>query len=141
MPVTNSGGLVPLRANPLIRGLTVIALVVALALGLVLVRSTMRMVGAFGNSAPRMSQEMIVERLRDVAKLVATEMTLRDVVIYEQTRFHSTKRVLLVVTTAQQSGILEHADQAASRALQDFLARDGYTVRVTRPLALDQPGG
>lgn len=212
MPVTNPRGLVPLRANPLIRGLTLIALAVALALGVVLVRSTVRMTNAFGSSAPRMSHEMVVERLRDVAKLVATEMTLRDVVIYEQTRFRSTKRVLLVVTgrvsaginltsaqaqidstrklitvtlppaqiisidvtnvttydeqaglwnpftsddrdeiqrriraqlrqTAQQSGILEHADQAATRALQDFLARDGYTVDVKRPLALEQPRG
>jgi len=153
-----------------------------------------------------------VERLREVAKLVASEMTLRDVVIYEQTRLRSTKRVLLVVTgrvsaginlntaqaqidsahkrititlapaqifsvdvtnvttydesaglwnpftsddrdeiqrrirtqlreTARQSGILEHADAAATKALKDLLERDGYTVDVKRPVALEQPKG
>jgi len=42
---------------------------------------------------------------------------------------------------ARQSGILEHADQAASKALKDFLSRDGYTVEIKRPLELKQPTG
>lgn len=195
----------------LIWGLVSLALAVAVALGVILVRSLSNTVGSFGRPAPaRMSNDVVVERLRDVARLVASEMTLRDVVIYEQTRFRSTKRVLLVVTgrvsaginlgaarveidssarkititippaqissvdvinvttyderagllnpfttddrdeiqrriraqlreAARQSGILEHADQSASKALHEFLARDGYTVDVRRPLALDQP--
>jgi HJR/Mrr/RecB family endonuclease len=147
----------------------------------------------FSKSPPQISHEIVIERLREVAKLVASEMTLRDVVIYEQTRFRSTKRVridstrrvihltlppaqLLSVdvtnvttydesagllnpftpddrdeiqrrirqqlrTAAQQSGILEHADQAAQKALTDFLTRDGYTIEITRPLRLEQPTG
>jgi len=167
----------------------------------------------FSKAPPQISHEIVIERLREVAKLVASEMTLRDVVIYQQTRFRSTKRVLLVVTgrvsaginlnaakvridstarvihltlppaqllsvdvtnvttydesagllnpftpddrdeiqrrirqqlrtAAQQSGILEHADRAAAKALGDFLARDGYTVEITRPpLTLEQPTG
>jgi hypothetical protein len=196
----------------LVWGLVVVALVVVMALGVILVRTASRAAGSFASSEPRISHEMVVERLRDVAKLVAAEMTLRDVVTYEQTRFRSTKRVLLVVTgrisaginltnaqvqidsgakaivitlppaqiisvdvtnvttyderaglwnpftsddrdeiqrrirtqlreTARQSGILEHADQAATKALKDFLARDGYTVDVRRPIALQQPTG
>lgn len=195
----------------LIWGLIGIALVVAAALGFILVRSSARAIDSIGGRAePSISHDIVVERLRAVAKLVATEMTLRDVVIYEQTRFRSTKRVLLVVTgrisaginlgsaqvqidsakkviaitlppaqilgvdvlnvttyderaglfnpftsddrdeiqrriraqlrdAARQSGILEHADQAAIKALNDFLAHDGYTVDVRRPLALEQP--
>ncbi len=46
-----------------------------------------------------------MERLREVAKLVATEMTLRDVVTYEQTEWRSTKRTLLVVTARVAAGI------------------------------------
>jgi hypothetical protein len=194
-------------------GLVVIALVLVAFAGISAIRGTSRALGNFGRAAePRISQEIVVERLREVAKLVATEMTLRDVVIYEQTRFHSTKRTLLVVTgrvaaginlqraevqidssarkitvtlppaqvlsvdvlntttyderagllnpftpddrdvirqrirtqlmdAARQSGILEHADQAASKALKDFLARDGYTVEIKRPLELKQPTG
>jgi hypothetical protein len=201
----------PRRA--LIWGLIVVALGVAAALGVLLVRTASSTVGSFGRpDAPTISHDVVVERLREVAKLVATEMTLRDVVIYEQTRFRSTKRVLLVVTgrvsaginlstakieidsssrqvtitmppaqitsvdvtnvttydesagilnpftpddrdeiqrriraqlreSAQRSGILEHADQAAAKALRDFLALGGYSVEVRRPLALERPTG
>jgi len=204
------------RADPrrvLVWGLVGVALVVAVSLAAILVRTTASAAGSFGRAAPpRVSHELVVERLREVAKLVASEMTLRDVVIYEQTRLRSTKRVLLVVTgrvsaginlntaqaqidsahkrititlapaqifsvdvtnvttydesaglwnpftsddrdeiqrriraqlreTARQSGILEHADAAATKALKDLLERDGYTVDVKRPVALEQPKG
>ena len=161
---------------------------------------------------PVVTHEIVVERLREVAKLVASELTLRDVITYEQTKLGSTKRTLLVatgrvsaginlsraqvnvdqtkkvilvtlppaeiisvdvtnvttyderaglwnpfttddrdeirrriraqlVTAAEQSGILAHADQGAEKALRDFLARDGYTVRINRPLRLEKPTG
>ncbi len=161
---------------------------------------------------PVVTHEIVVERLREVAKLVASELTLRDVITYEQTKLGSTKRTLLVatgrvsaginlsraqvnvdqtkkviivtlppaeiisvdvtnvttyderaglwnpfttddrdeirrriraqlVTAAEQSGILAHADQGAEKALRDFLARDGYTVQINRPLALEKPTG
>jgi hypothetical protein len=197
----------------LVWGLVAIALALVAFAGISAIRGTSRALGNFGRPAePQISHDIVVERLREVAKLVATEMTLRDVVIYEQTRFHSTKRSLLVVTgrvaaginlqkaevqidsaarkitvtlppaqvlsvdvlntttyderagllnpftpddrdvirqrirtqlmdAARQSGILEHADQAASKALKDFLARDGYTVEIKRPLELKQPTG
>lgn len=54
---------------------------------------------------PRITQQLVVERLQTVAKLVASEMTLRDVVTYEQTRWGSTKRALLVVTGRVSAGI------------------------------------
>ena len=69
-------------------------LLLLMAVGFLIVRA----MPGIGRAEPVVSHEMVVERLREVAKLVATEMTLRDVVIYEQTRFRSTKRVLLVVT-------------------------------------------
>ena len=194
-------------------GLVAIALVVVAGLGLVVLRSVSRAVGAIGSPAPpRMSHEVVVERLKEVAKLVATEMTLRDVVIYEQTRLRSTKRMLLVVSarvsaginlsatkveidsaarrititlppaqimsvdvtnvttydesaglwnpftaddrdeihrrirvqlreSAARSGILQHADQAAAKALRDFLSLAGYTVDINRPLELQRPVG
>jgi hypothetical protein len=43
--------------------------------------------------------------------------------------------------SAARSGILEHADQAAAKALRDFLSLSGYTVEVRRPLELKQPTG
>jgi len=51
------------------------------------------------------SQEMVVEKIEAVAKLVSTEMTVRDVVTYENTRYGSTKRALLVVTGRILAGI------------------------------------
>jgi hypothetical protein len=201
----------PRRA--LVWGTVAVALAVVAALGFLLVRTAVSSVSRIGRPAEaRISHEIVIERLREVAKLVATEMTLRDVVIYEQTRYRSTKRVLLVVTgrisaginltsaqvtidsakkhitvtlppaqilavdvlnvttyderagllnpftsddrdeiqrriraqltdAARQSGILAHADQASIKAIQEFLARDGYTVDVKRPLALEQPKG
>ena len=79
---------------------------VLLLVGVLLLRSASGVMQRFTTPAePRITQQTVVERLRDVAKLVATEMTLRDVVIYEQTRFGSTKRVLLVVTGKVSAGI------------------------------------
>jgi hypothetical protein len=182
-------------------------------IGLWLVRGAGGVLGGIGRPAPpQITHQVVMERLRDVARLVASEMTLRDVVIYQHTRFRSTKRALLVVTgrvsaginlraaqvqidsaarhvtvtlppaqvtsvevlnvttydetsgilnpfttddrdlihrrirnqltaAAQQSGILQHADQSAARTLQELLKIDGYTVEVKRPLALEAPKG
>ena len=74
--------------------------------GVVLARgatSTLR--GFLHGGEPAVTQAVVMERLEEVAKLVSSEMTLRDVVIYEQTRFHSTKRALLVVTGRVSAGI------------------------------------
>jgi hypothetical protein len=175
-------------------------------------RSNLTFLRGVGSRAPVVTHEIVVEQLREVAKLVASELTLRDVVTYEQSRLGSTKRTLLVVTgrvsaginltraqvnvdqekkviavtlpsaeiisvdvsnvttyderaglwnpfttddrdeirrriraqlvtAAEQSGILGHADQAAAKALTNLLTRDGYTVQINRPLALDKPTG
>ncbi len=87
-------------------GLVAVALILAAALGLAAYRRT---TGAFDRfvepQPPRITQQIVVERLEAVAKLVASEMTLRDVVIYEQTRLGSTKRALIVVTGRVAAGI------------------------------------
>lgn len=85
--------------------------IIVVALGLGAAGSITAVRGALGGlpfgrrAEPHMTQEFVVERLREVAKLVATEMTLRDVVTYEQTQFRSTKRTLLVVTARVSAGI------------------------------------
>ena len=90
----------------LVWGLVAIALIVAASLGVTLVRAASGLPGRLGRSAPpQVTHETVMERLRDVAKLVASEMTLRDVVIYEHTRFRSTKRAMLVVTGRVSAGI------------------------------------
>jgi hypothetical protein len=56
-------------------------------------------------SPPRLTHEMVVTQVRDVAKLVSTELTLRDVVTYEQSRFGMHRKTLLVVTGKVSAGI------------------------------------
>jgi hypothetical protein len=91
-------------------GLVCIALLSAAALGATLVQRARGALDRAGAPAPpRVTQQVVVERLQSVAKLVASEMTLRDVVVYEQTRLAATKRALLVVTGRVSAGIdLEH---------------------------------
>jgi uncharacterized protein DUF4230 len=51
------------------------------------------------------SHSVVVERVEKVAKLVSSETTLRDVIIYEDTWYGSTKRSLVVVTGKVLAGI------------------------------------
>ena len=199
----------------LLWGLVSIVLVLTALGGVVALRSVSGLVGRVTGppAPPRITQQLVVERLQTVAKLVASEMTLRDVVTYQQTRFGSTKRALLVVTgrvsagidltqgsdvsidstshtitvtlppaqvlgvdvidvttyderaglinpfrpedrdamqrlvraklvtAAQESGILVHADRSADRVLAALLARDGYSVKIVRPMVVDKPRG
>ena len=199
----------------LIWGLVAIVLVFTTVAGIVAVRGASGLVGRVAGppAPPRITQALVVDRLQTVAKLVASEMTLRDVVSYQQTRYGSTKRALLVVTgrvsagidlehgssvsidsvtrtitvtlppaqvlgvdildvttyderagllnpfrpedrdaihrlvreklisAAQESGILVHADQSADRALTVLLTQDGYTVKIVRPMVVKQPTG
>lgn len=96
--------------------------------------------GWFRNPDPRVTHDVVVEQLRDVAKLVSTEMTLRDVVIFEHTRFGSTKRALLVVTGKVLAGIdlkkgtdvkIDHSTRKITISLPpaEILAVDVVNVR------------
>ena len=202
------------QRRTLVWGLVAVALLAAGTGAWALVERVRGMPSRFlQESPPQVTHQLVVERLREVSKLVATEMTLRDVVTFEQTRFGSTKQALLVVTgrvaagldlergaevridsaarritvtlppaqllsvdvlnvvtyderagllnpfrpedrdamqrrvrsqlmqAARQSGILEHADQSAARAVEQLLARDGYTVEIRKPVVQRAPGG
>lgn len=104
----------PPRRSALRWAIAAVVVVLVLLVPVLLVRTASNaLLGRFGQpSEPRITQQTVVERLREVAKLVATEMTLRDVVIYEQTRLMSTKKVLLVVTGKVSAGIdMEHGTE------------------------------
>ena len=91
--------------------------------------------GWFRNPEPRITQDVVVEQLRDVAKLVSTEMTLRDVVIFHHTRFGSTKRALLVVTGKVLAGI--DLEQGADVKIDHDARRITITLPPARILAVD----
>jgi hypothetical protein len=199
----------------LLWGLVAIVLGLTALGGVMALRGASSLVGRVAGppAPPRITQQLVVDRLETVAKLVASEMTLRDVVTYQQTRFGSTKRALLVVTgrvsagidlaqgsdvsidsasrtitvtlppaqvlgvdvldvttyderaglinpfrpedrdaiqrlvreklvtAARESGILVHADRSADRVLTELLARDGYSVKIVRPMVVNRPKG
>src|SRR6478735_5384025 len=97
--------LTPAQRRVVTWGVNAIGLTVGAGLGLGLLRRAIGGSLFAERSAPRITQEFVVERLREVAKLVASEMTLRDVVTYEQTEYRSTKRTMLVVTAKVAAGI------------------------------------
>ncbi len=53
----------------------------------------------------QISHALVVERVQAVAKLLTSETTIRDVVVYENTWLNSTKRSLVVVTGKVLAGI------------------------------------
>ena len=91
------------------RLLWVLVAILVLLIGsvsLTLARTRGAVARVFGPPAPpNVTQQLVVQQVQSVAKLVATEMTLRDEVVYEQPRFASTKRALLVVTGRVAAGI------------------------------------
>jgi uncharacterized protein DUF4230 len=97
--------LTPAQRRTITWGLIAFGLVAAAAGGVAMLRGAAGGLGMGRKAEPTVSQQIVVERLRAVAKLVASEMTLRDVVTYEQTQFRSTKRSLLVVTARVAAGI------------------------------------
>jgi hypothetical protein len=56
-------------------------------------------------SPPRVTHDMVVTQIQDVAKLVSTELTLRDVVTFQQSKFGLQRRTLIVVTGKVLAGI------------------------------------
>ena len=56
-------------------------------------------------SPPRITHDVVVTHIQNVAKLVSTEITLRDVVTFEQSRFGLERKALLVVTGKVLAGI------------------------------------
>jgi hypothetical protein len=71
----------------------------------------------------RVTHDLVVQEMRAVAKLVSSETTVRDVIVYENTWYGSTKRSLVVVTGKLLAGI-DLADSADVKI-------DGKSKRIT----------
>lgn len=56
-------------------------------------------------NSTKIDQAVVVEKIQKVAKLVTTEVTLRDVINYENTWYGSTKRSLVVITGRVAAGV------------------------------------
>src|SRR5947207_10375457 len=83
-----------------IGGTVIVACVSVLALTWLTSRLSL---GQLNNTT--VSHSVVIERVQKVAKLVSSETTLRDVIIYEDTWYGSTKRSLVVVTGKVLAGL------------------------------------
>jgi len=73
------------------------------------------------------SQAVVVEQTRAVARLVTSETTLRDVVTYESSRLGSTKRSLVVVTGKVLTGF------DLDRGTEVTVDHPGHRIRINLP--------
>jgi hypothetical protein len=139
--------LTPSQRRALTWGLLLIGLAIVAVGGITAARRIAGGIGMGARAEPIVSQQIFVELLRSVAKLVATEMTLRDVVTYEQTQFRSTKRSLLVATARVSAGIdLSHdtdvrIDSAEKRIIVTLPPAQIMSVDVTSVTTYDERAG
>jgi hypothetical protein len=82
-----------------------------------------------------LSQEIVVEQVKAVAKLVSSEMTVRDVVTYRNTRYGSTKQALIVVTGKILAGI--DLDEGTDVRIDSAERRITITLPGAKILAVD----
>src|SRR3954469_24630706 len=93
------------------------------------------------------SQSVVVEQMRAVAKLVSSETTVRDVVVYQNRRLGSTKRSLVVVTgkvlagTALDRGPQVDIDNSAKRVDIVLPPAQVVAVEVTQLRTYDERSG
>lgn len=90
--------------KPTVVGVVLVAIVV---IAFVFVRRQTGAIGDLlsGRERTSVTHSMIVDRVRAVAKLVTSETTIRDVVVYKNTWYGSTKQSLVVVTGRLLAGI------------------------------------
>jgi hypothetical protein len=79
--------------------------------------------------ATTVDHSVVVEQMRSVAKLVSSETSLRDVVVYRNSRLGSTKRSLVVVTGKVLAGI------DLDEGTQVDIDQEAHQVHITLPHA------
>ncbi len=100
------------------------------AAGVALQRQAATLGGLIGpHESTTITQQLVVERMKAVAKLVTSETMVRDVVTYENTWYGSTKRSLVVVSGKINAGV--NLDHGTSVAVDD----QAKTITLTLPKA------
>lgn len=118
------------------------------AAGLALQRQAATLGGLIGpHESTTITQQLVVERMKAVAKLVTSETMVRDVVTYENTWYGSTKRSLVVVSGKINAGVnLDHGtsvevdDQAKTMTLT-LPKAEILGIEVTDMRTYDERGG
>jgi Protein of unknown function (DUF4230) len=132
---------------------TVLTIVLLLGAALFLIGTAIRhlvphsgiLEGARGETS--VTHGVVVEQMRTVAKLVSSETSVRDVVVYQNRRLGSTKRSLVVVTGKVLAGIdLDKGTQVdidhSTRQVRIVLPHaDVLAVEVTQLRTYDERSG
>jgi hypothetical protein len=97
----------PREPKPWMLGPGTLLVAVALLIVLGFAYCATRLVpGAFlPRNTTSITHDVVVQQIKAVAKLVSSEATVRDVIVYENTWYGSTKRSLVVVTGRLLAGI------------------------------------
>jgi hypothetical protein len=82
--------------------------------------------GLLPGNKTTITHDVVVNQIKAVAKLVSSEATVRDVIVYENTWYGSTKRSLVVVTGRLLAGI----DLRDSPDVSIDHARKKITIRI-----------
>ena len=83
-----------------------VALLVMIAAAFAVIRKATILGGLLGpHESTSVTQALVIERMRAVAKLVTSETSVRDVVTYNNTWYGSTKRSLVVVSGKINAGV------------------------------------
>lgn len=112
--------------------LSLLLFAVAVIVGRAVVRGGSSLKHLTGGGETAVSQAVIVEQTRAVARLVTSETVLRDIVTYENRRLGSTKRSLVVVTGRVLTGF------DLDRGTQVTVDRPSRRIRITLPPAAVQ---
>jgi hypothetical protein len=100
------------------------------AAGVALQRQAATLGGLIGpHESTTITQQMVVERMQAVAKLVTSETMVRDVVTYQNTWYGSTKRSLVVISGKINAGV--NLDRGTSVAVDD----QAKTITLSLPKA------
>jgi hypothetical protein len=82
-----------------------LAVILVLAVIAIIILQRATQIPPLVSNQTNITHSLVVEKVQNVAKLVSSETTMRDVVIYENTWYGSTKRSLVVVTGKLLAGI------------------------------------
>ena len=100
------------------------------AVGVAMQRQAHALGGVIGpHERTVVTQELVVERMQAVAKLVTSETMVRDVVTYQNSWYGSTKRSLVVVSGKINAGV--NLDRGTSVSVDD----KAKTITLTLPKA------
>ena len=129
---TNQGNAKPRRLWPwaLLLALAGVSLSLAIWLGI----TRLHLLSGGSNQA-RVTQSVVVQQVEKVAKLVSSETTLRDVVVYENTWYGSTKKALVVVTGKVLAGI--NLDKGSDVQINDQTKQITVTLPRAEVIAIE----